>query len=138
MNLGGVSMFLHQLQDSEKKVFLELAHLVAGANGIISEQEKQMIQVYNREMSIEIQLEDISARPLAEIAGELRSDLSRKASFVEVIAIAFADGVYDEEEKHLIREIREAFGFSESYYEEVKMWLKEFNIVYQRGVSLVS
>lgn len=131
-------MFLHRLNDAEKKAFIELAHLIANANGIMDEMEREMIHVYGREMGMEIQIEDLKSRSMNDIVTTFESDASRKVSFIEAIAIAFADGVYDADEMRLIDEMREAYGFTKEYYEEVKAWLKSFNQVYVRGLELAN
>jgi len=129
-------MFLHQLNNSERKAFIELAHLVANASGIINDQERQMIDTYSREMEISIKVEDVEELSLEHIIAKFESEASKKVSFIEAIAIAYADGVYEEEEKQVINRIREAYGFSQEYYEDVKAWLISFNEIYLKGLEL--
>jgi tellurite resistance protein len=131
-------MFLHLLNGEEKKAFIELAHLIANSNGIISEEEQQMIDTYDREMGIDIKVEDLEEMSLEAIIPVFASETSRKVSFIEAIAIAFSDGVYDDEQKHMINQMREAFGFSVAYYEQVKAWLQVFNKLYVQGLELVN
>ena len=46
-------MFLHFLQSKEHKVaFLELAHLVANADGFVNKKERGFLQAYKDEMDI--------------------------------------------------------------------------------------
>ena len=131
-------MFLHQLHDREKTAFIELAHLVANASGIMNDLERQMIDTYDREMGIDLQIEDVREQSLDIIIAKFESEISRKIAFIEAIAIAFVDGTYDEAEKKVISQLREAYGFSQEYYEEVKAWLVDFNKMYVKGLELVN
>jgi len=129
-------MFLQKLKEDERKAFLELAHYVANASGVMNEAEHEMIDTYDREMGIDLTLEDLEDKSLETIVTAFKSDYSKKATFIEAVAIALADGVYDSEERVVIDRLRQVYGFSVEYYEQVKSWLQEFNRIYRVGMEL--
>lgn len=129
-------MFLHKLNEGEKKAFLELAHYVANASGVVNEAEQEMIDTYDREMGIGLTLGDLEDKSLEAIISAFESESSKKATFIEAVAIALADGVYDSEERTVIDRLRQAYGFSNEYHEQVKSWLQEFNRIYRAGLEL--
>ncbi|WP_043930972.1 TerB family tellurite resistance protein [Bacillus sp. EB01] len=129
-------MFLNELTAEEKQTFLELAHLIANSNGIIDEAEQQLLHAYEQEMGVEVASFDFKRLTLKEMIPAFSSETSRRITFVEAIAIAFVDGDYDDGQKQMINELREAFGFTVEFYENVKAWLVEFNNVYRKGYEL--
>lgn len=129
-------MFLAELSILEKKAFLELAHLIANANGDFDEREKALIDEFEKELGIGLEVEDIEGLPLEQVVQVFESETSKRIAFIEGIAVAFADGIYHEEQQTMIKEIRDAFGFSEEYYESVKQWIHQFGELYNKGIEL--
>lgn len=131
-------MFLEELNHEEKITFLELAHLVAHANGMVDEKEQLMMDRYDREMGIDIQVKDLKELSLESIISVFTTPKVKRIVFLEVIGVAFADGVYHEEQKLMINEIREAFGFSIEEYEEFKGWITKVNGLYAQAIEMVN
>ena len=50
----GEKMFLNILNDAEKKAFLQLAMICAKADGVIREEENEVLQAYRDEMDIQM------------------------------------------------------------------------------------
>lgn len=130
-------MFLQELNAEEKVAFLELAHLVAISNGIIDENERKMLETYDREMGVNYKIEDLKELTLQEIVQVFKSERIKRIVFLEAIAVAFADGVYQEEQKNLIQEIKEALAISDDEYEQFKGWVIKVNSLYTQANELV-
>jgi tellurite resistance protein len=130
-------MFLHELNKEEKAAFLELAHLVAISNGIIDENEQKMLDTYEREMGLNFKIQNLEDLSLEGIIPAFKSEKSKKIVFLEAIAIAFADGIYDEDEKKLLQELKIEFGISKEEYEEFKGWITKVNSLYAQAAELV-
>ncbi|WP_088034778.1 hypothetical protein [Evansella clarkii] len=130
-------MFLQELNAEEKVAFLELAHLVAISNGIIDENERKMLETYDREMGVNYKIEDLKELTLQEIVQVFKSERIKRIVFLEAIAVAFADGVYQEEQKNLIQEIKEALAISDDEYEQFKGWVIKVNSLYSQANELV-
>ncbi|WP_078596282.1 hypothetical protein [Evansella clarkii] len=130
-------MFLQELNAEEKVAFLELAHLVAISNGIIDENEQKMLETYDREMGVNYKIEDLKELTLQEIVQVFKSERIKRIVFLEAIAVAFADGIYQEEQKNLIQEIKEALAISDDEYEQFKGWVIKVNSLYSQANELV-
>ncbi|WP_274882667.1 hypothetical protein [Vibrio harveyi] len=63
------------------------------------------------------------------------SDISKRIIFMELYALAVADGL-NEEEKNLLDSIQEAFGFSDSFTSEVLDWYTKLLPMYKKGYEL--
>ena len=131
-------MFLNELNQDEKVAFMELAHLIANSNGILHENEKKMLDTYDREMSLDLQISDLEELSLEKIVPIFGSKRVKRIVFLEAIAVAFSDGVYHEEQKNLIEELKIAFQFSDEEYEEFRGWIIKMNALYAQANELIS
>jgi tellurite resistance protein len=129
-------MFLNQLTEKEQVAFIELAHLVAVADGIMSEQEQELIQLYKQEaaLSDDYQIQDL---PLEEILKAFESETSKNIALLEVLAVIFSDGTYSDDERQIVKLIKQSFGFTPEKYETYKAWIRKINDVYAEGVQLI-
>ncbi|TVY08353.1 hypothetical protein [Paenibacillus cremeus] len=130
-------MFLNRLTTNEKKeAFLELAHLIALSNGIITVEEEKLLVQYRNEMYLnnEYQFKNLA---LNEIVPVFDDEQTKKAVFIEALSLVFVDGNYDDEEKLTIKQLQESFNFSEAQYQECKDWVKKVNAIYEEGYKLV-
>lgn len=130
-------MFLSQITSDElKQSFIELAHYVAGVDGHVHESEQEYIEQYMYEMGLE-ELTP-SDRTLDQILAVVEDAHTKNIFFIEILALIFADGHYNEEEKQAVHVIREAFGFSQEKYESYKNWVISMSNLQSEGVRLVA
>jgi hypothetical protein len=130
-------MFLNYLNHSEKKAFLELAHLIAISNGVIDEKEKELIQSYCLEMGLnhqEIKIEQLKFEEAVNVFEDLSS---KKIAFAEAVALALTHEINDIEPPEVIRDMKEHFGFDDNYYEEIKSWVNKLNEAVIKGSKLL-
>ncbi|KAB3534501.1 TerB family tellurite resistance protein [Alkaliphilus pronyensis] len=132
-------MFVNTLTKNEKKAFLEIAHIIAKSNGYVDEKEQALLDQYAHEMYIidedVYQLQNIS---LEEVLANIESEQSKRVIFLESIALAFADGIYHEEQRNIIKQIKDTFGFSDEIYKEYKQWVIDISKLYVKGFNLVA
>lgn len=99
-------MFLGKLNCEEQEAFLSLSVHAAKANGVVAEEEKDMIEEYCHEMGISF-FDAENVQPLEkvlEIYGG--SDMqNRKIVLLETLGLVYADGTYDEAEQDFVREL---------------------------------
>lgn len=120
-------MFLNQLTIEEKDAFMSLSVHVAKANGILEEEEKNMLKDYCKEMEVKcFDIEDI--KPLEEIiAVYLRSDIHiKKIVLLESLGMVFADGVYDEKENTFINQFALSIGLSMDVVSQLTELIKNY------------
>lgn len=117
-------MVLNLLNSREKELFLYLAIALIKSDGVIHESEKVVLQLYAKEMDMPIPsgLYENQVFNIKEWIAEL-SNLSdaktKRAIFVELSALAFADGNYSYEEKEIIQILAESFNFDDKTIEHI-------------------
>lgn len=130
-------MFLNALNTQEKEVFLNLIINLANVDGEFSNEEQNQLSAYLAEMNLDLKepeaYENHSSDLIASLQGS--SDISKRIIFMELYALAVADGL-NEEEKNLLDSIQEAFGFSDSFTSEVLDWYTKLLPMYKKGYEL--
>ncbi|NRD77826.1 hypothetical protein HPT25_10440 [Bacillus sp. BRMEA1] len=122
-------MFLAELQPEEKIAFIELAALIAKADGNVSVFESTVLNKYQKEMG----LEDYQIKGLAidDILNTFQKERSKNIVLTELFQLIFADGVYHDREVEIVQIIKEHFGFDSSEFSDFKDWIdkiKELSI----------
>lgn len=132
-------MFLNSLNPTEKDNFMKLAVAVIKADGVVEESEKQILSAYADEMQI----------PVCGLAGQVNTDKiieefamkstpqTKRIVFIELLALAFADGNYATEEKALVQQLANAFGFDKAFIEQAISLGDAYMAAYMSLVNLV-
>lgn len=132
-------MFLNSLSPIEKDNFMKLAIAVIKADGIIGEQEKQVLSAYANEMQIGIEDIDVQIdidNAIEALANE-STDQSKRVIFVELLALAFADGNYVDEEKNIIQKLANSFNLGEDFIERAISLQDSYIAAYMSLVHLI-
>lgn len=132
-------MFLNSLSPIEKDNFMKLAISVIKADGIIEELEKQVLSAYANEMQIGIEDIDVQIdidKTIETLANE-STDQSKRIIFVELLALAFADGNYANEEKNIIQKLANSFNFGKDFMERAISLQDSYIAAYMSLVHLV-
>lgn len=128
-------MFLHFLQQKEhKEAFLELANIVANADGFVNLKERGGLRMIAAELGLPAAA---TSRSLADILGCVQDEHVRHIFLVEMLLLCFADGDYNDDEKELIMEMKRLFGISEEKYEAIKEWVIRMDKLKIEGVKLI-
>ena len=120
-------MFLNQLQEKNKGLFLELCIHVANADQRFIESEKEMIYSYCREMNVIQKIPD-TVRDVDQILSELCSfstEKEKRIIILEVMGIIYADNEFAKEEETLLSKIIEKLGVDK---ERIRHLLSLFEI----------
>jgi len=132
-------MFLNSLNPTEKDNFMKLALAVIKADGIIEDSEMQILSAYANEMQIPVcSLEEQG--DIDQIIKEFAMNSApetKRIVFVELLALAFADGDYTAEEKAFIQQISNAFEFDGAFIERAINLQDAYVAVYMSLVNLV-
>lgn len=132
-------MFLNSLNPVEKDNFMKLAVAIIKADGIVEESEKQILSAYANEMQIPVcNLEEQgdTDKVIKEFA--MNSTIqTKRIVFLELLALAFADGNYAAEEKALVQELADAFDFDKSFIEQAVNLEDAYVAAYMSLVNLV-
>ena len=103
-------MYLSKLDLNEKKNFINLAALVAEANGIVEESEQFMLDMYCAEMQME---EDVECdKEFDAVIAELKNSAQDIKNIIvfELIGLCLTDGDYDNDERENIKKIADELG----------------------------
>ncbi len=132
-------MFLNQLNNEERSIFLKLAIAIIKADGKLEEKEKLFVAEYSREMGvIDYDLnENIEPLELAEKIGKDSTDTVKHIFLLELVALANADGEFAESEKSLILSLLQKFGLAENQLNDCLKLLVEYNNISAKLTSFI-
>ncbi len=97
-------MFLNQLEEVSKELFLKVCIHAAWSNGVFVNEEKEMIFAYCREMSIPEDVPEYDGTindVLLELADKATTE-EKNIIVLEILGLVKADGVYEEKEKEFM------------------------------------
>ncbi len=130
-------MFLNQLKGKERDAFMFLAHTIILSDGIIVQQEKDMMQAYCLEMALESY--DYN-KEFENEAWDILCSLSstiKKSLYIEFYALAICEGDFSESEKLLLKNICKKFDISLDESKELQKSMDELNEVYAQMHRLI-
>lgn len=132
-------MFLNSLNPTEKDNFMKLAMTLIKADGVVEESEKQILSAYANEMQIQVSSLDEQCdtdKVIKELA-KSSSLKTRRIIFVELLALAFADGNYVAEEKELLKCLANAFELDKTFIDRAVNLEDAYVAAYMSLVNLV-
>lgn len=132
-------MFLNSLNPTEKDNFMKLAMVMIKADGIVEDSEKQMMSAYANEMQITVRdfdEHDEIDRAIEEFAMNSTAQ-TKRIVFLELLALAFADGDHAAEEKALMRRLADTFGLDREFIEQAINLEDAYLTVYSSLVNLI-
>jgi DnaJ-domain-containing protein 1 len=132
-------LFLHLLQKHEHKIaFLELANRVAEADGVVNRKERGYIKAYADEMELNAaDILHVPERQISDILGELNDKQVQHVFFMEILLLTFADGDYNDDEKHIVKEMKTILGMSDDTYEAFKNLVIRMDRLKIEGIQLI-
>ncbi len=132
-------MFLNSLNPTEKDNFMKLAMTLIKADGVVEESEKQILSAYANEMQIQVRSldEQCDTDKVIEELAKSSSLKTRRIIFLELLALAFADGNYVAEEKELIKCLANAFELDKTFIDRAVNLEDAYVAAYMSLVNLV-
>lgn len=126
-------MFLSELKDEQKDLFLDLGIHLSKSDGEFLGAEKDNIRQMCKEMGIEERLEenvefDIALNRLSESA----TVREKRIVLLEIAGIVMADGVYSLEEKEMVENVSNVLGFDYSHFENVISLIRDLFVAYSK------
>ena len=114
-------MYLSKLSDEQKELFLDLALFSMESDGVIKDQELEMVHRFCEEMRIDYRNKKNHAS-FEEVVCRLK-DVSNKSELkkitVELIALKYSDEVYADEEAEILDCMKKIFKFSSHEMEDL-------------------
>lgn len=132
-------MFLANLAGEQKTAFLDLARALIAADGVLSDNEISMMEQYKLEMALTTTSEESQGQveQAVDVFKPTPAVVKKQVVF-ELVALAFADNDYADEEDRLLSEITVSWGLDAAFLDECRVYVKELTDLYQRIGRLVS
>lgn len=115
-------MFLFHLAPAERRAFAGLARYLTAADG--REGAAEAAALHLLEVELGLPLEEVQATaPTPELLATFASRSSRGAALLELLALAYADGVPHPDEMELLKTIAAGLQISELRLLEMEHWV---------------
>lgn len=121
-------MYLALLNDEQKKLFLDLAVVLASADGGYSEEEKSVIAGYCQEIQIDL-IEECPRKSIEEIINQLNTmctEREKKIVIFESVGLAISDGIYHVTEREMIKNMIEKLNLKKEFGNECENMIKKY------------
>ena len=130
-------MFLRNLNEKCKKIFLELCVNIAKSDGSFGETEKQMIYEYCDELGFDRNIPccttelDILLRDLCTISTESE----KKIILLELYGLVYADQIFEKEEKNIIDRYVKFSNINAEDEETIRRLYDEYTYLYEKMIT---
>ena len=128
-------MFLHTFNLSERKSFLSLAIHLVHSDGEFVDPEEQRLRAIRREMALPADTE-IPDDPISALPAPFSSRESRVKVILELLDLAYIDGVFDSRERTLIKNIGSSFGLETDELNRLEDWTIRLNQLKEEATGL--
>ena len=130
-------MFLNMLNEKEQKNFMELAAIAMSVDGKIEESEKEVIDVYRREMNLhDYEIKNKEQKELIT-AFQASTKKIKRAVIIELAGVLDPDEIIDENEENWIMKIGQEWGFRASEIRRMVRWTQDFNDLLAEGYDII-
>jgi len=115
-------MFIEKLSKEQQSVLLDWAYKVIEADGVLDEEELNMFDHVRAQCAPDVTRQSVE---LTDLHTVLTESTDKKHFLLELIGFCFADGVYHESEKKLIRDVSTVLEVSTDNVEFMEQWVEE-------------
>lgn len=131
-------MFLDLLNKKEQENFLELAYEAMNADGIITESELQIFEVFKREVAMtDYVLKNLPIEKL-KMSFDMSTKKVKKAVLMELAGVLYADKKVAEVEEKWLLALGKEWGFRESEIKKIIRWVQDFNDLLAEGIEYIN
>lgn len=130
-------MFLLELNERQKELFINVAVHAAHANGVLKDEELKLIEIYSREMDMEV--------PDMKIKSELEEDLKELKSIstksqlnkitFEILAICISDQEYSQDEIEFMDILAEIFEVKKFIINKMVDHINQYNYLIEEIIK---
>ncbi len=130
-------MFLSVLNQKENENFLELAKLAMLVDGVITEEEKTVLDNFKRETGLmDYEFKNLEYREL-QMYFDTRTKTVKKAVLFEISGMLYADGEVSDDEHTWILNLGTSWGFRENEIKKIIRWVIDFNDMLTEGFEYI-
>ena len=124
-------MFLKELSSENKERFLKLCVHACMANGVIAQEEKNMVDAYCREMNMKEHIPDVG-EDLSELLRDIDDNTTsaeKKIFVMEILALLKSDGEYDCKEKDFAGNFVHSLSLSDETLKKLNDLLDKYTLI---------
>ena len=115
-------MFLHMLNDDQKRAFAALALKLTAADGAVVGREAAKLRALSGEMNLEREEWDSSAS-VAELAAAFTDRRSKVVALLELLGFAYSDTSFQSVEASMVNEVARAMNVSDDDLKRLEAWV---------------
>jgi len=97
-------MFLSDLSENERTVFLSLARNMVAADDKVTQEEEEMLRDLHDEAGQGLMI-DPNDKDIEGLCGQIQSPSAQAKMLLELASIAFVDGEYEDRERELLKRV---------------------------------
>ena len=133
-------MFLNELGEKDKELFLNLCGHAIMADDVVKPEEMEYLALCCHEMEMPNQLPDISEslEDILDGITENSNAYERKIIVFELIRLFKYDNSYDEEEKAFMKPVLTKLGISKEVHDKLEKLADEYTKVYNNICDLLN
>lgn len=132
-------MFLANLAKDQKLAFLNLAHALIAADGLLSREEVSLMKQYEQEMKLSIESEKLEMKQEQAICVFKVAPVAiRKQVIFELVALACVDNEYAVKEDCLLNEFIVSLDIDATFLDECRTYINKLADIYKQVNMLVS
>lgn len=122
-------MFLHELNKSEKKDFLELAYIAATLDGEITARERKLFESYRSETKLIESEYKIQKKKLEDIVSNLKKsdNKTQKIILLELMGLLLVDKEFSEKENKFFEILLDTWKIQKYELNRITRWVEAFN-----------
>lgn len=132
-------MYLANLSNEQKELFLDLGILFMESKGEVDKREKMLLEQYCNEMQIKyrVQKNINSYESVLKRLKEISTNQELKKITVEILALIYVDEEFAEEEHKLMMSLQRIFRFSSHLLEEIIFTTRHLLLSYKMMENIV-
>lgn len=137
VEMKGKIMFLQAIDMSDRKLFVKLANMLIRIDGVITEDEKNIINAYKQETQLEEIFYDVN-ETVESIVKKISDDkVVRNIIVFELLGIAYSDANYSVEEKDFITKICKQLGIDELQLNNIENAVVNCIVANQQATDII-
>ena len=130
-------MFLQAIDMNDRNLFVKLANMLIRIDGVITEDEKNIINAYKQETQLEKVFYEVN-ETVESIVKKISDDkVVRNIIVFELLGIAYSDANYSVEEKNFITKICKQLGIDELQLNNIENAVVNCIVANQQATDII-
>lgn len=130
-------MYLNLLSEKNKVLFLELAHHVSKADGVLCKNEILILEKYKQEcLLVDYKYRDLDHLNVLNTLNK-ETQTVKKIILFELIGLCMSDGEFCDDEKDLLISILELFSLEKNILDNFVAKINELNKIYEVTTGII-